>query len=73
MDLAEKIKPITINGKEYLIAMVHPLPYYLLKVLSARAKWYHGQWVKRYNKWRASRGESEYQEVEGEVGIYGNT
>ena len=62
--------PITMDDKEYLVMIMHPRSSYLLKVLCARVKWHHEQWVKRYNKWRASRGESVYQEIEGEFGTW---
>ena len=63
--------PIEIDGVKHYFAFVHPRTLYLLKVLTARANWYHDLWVKRYNLWRASRGESPYQEIEGEIGTFG--
>ena len=59
----------TEDGQRYFCMMLHPRPYYLLKVITARAEYKHRRWVERYNKWRASRNEPPYQEIEGEVGI----
>lgn len=62
-------RPITIDGKEYYVVMMHPYQAYQLKVISARDKYKHEQWVKRYNRWRTSRGEALYQEIKGEIGV----
>ena len=64
----QRIKPVTIDGKDYYIMMLHPRQKYLLEVSVARDKYKHAQWVKRYNKWCSSRGEPLYQEAEGEIG-----
>ena len=64
------LEPIVLNGKKYYAMFVYPGTHYLLKVCSARYKWYHSQWVKRFNRWRLSRGELPYQEVEAEIGTY---
>ena len=37
---------------------------------NAREKYKYEQWEIRYNRWRASRGESPCQETEAEVGVF---
>ena len=66
-----EIKPITIEGKKYLCVIMHPETHYRLKVLLARSKYKHEQWIARYNRWRAGRGESLYEEIEPQVGTLG--
>lgn len=66
----KRFESIEIEGEKYYIMMMQPRQSYDLNVLFARDKYKHKQWVKRYNKWRASRGELPYQEVEGEFGVW---
>lgn len=50
--------------RDYII--IHPAAHYQLKVLSARAKYRHGRWIPRWEKWSGKK----YIEVEGEFGIW---
>ncbi len=60
-----RLANIIMVGKEYCLLEMHPSQHYALKVMAARWKYKHQRWVERFNKWRASRGESPYQEIEG--------
>lgn len=61
-------KPIEIDGRKHYIMMVHPANHYTLRVIVAKDKYKHEQWVPRYNKWRASQGLPDYVETEPEHG-----
>lgn len=68
----QQVEPVIIDGKKYYVMLLHPQQEYTLRVVAARDKYKHEQWVIRYNKWRANRGESPYQEIEGEIGAFEN-
>ncbi len=53
---------------EPLYMAIHPDQHYKLRVIFAKDKYKHEQWIPRYNKWRASQGLPPYVEVEGEYG-----
>ncbi len=51
-------------------AMVHPDNYNALISMKAKNEYKHSQWVKRYNRWRQSKGESPNKTIVGEVGTF---
>ena len=47
----QKIAPITIEGKKYLIVKMHPVTHYKLKVLLVRHRYKYTQWLIRHKRW----------------------
>ena len=64
--MKDLLTSVTTEGKEYYYMCIHPRTHYLLKVLSARAKYKHRRWIPRWEGWSGK----EYIEVEGELGVF---
>ena len=65
-----KLTPMLINDRECYVEMMHPRALCILEVASARTRYHHERWVERYNRWRASRGEAPYIEIEAGTGTF---
>ena len=65
-----RLEPISVDGDDYWIIMMHPRQEFTLRSMVARENYKHEQWVKRHNRWRQSRGEPIYNPQPMEVGLW---
>jgi hypothetical protein len=62
---SQAIKPVTIDGKEMYVVLMHPNQNYALKTILARDRYKHEMHIKRWERWSGKK----YIEVEGELGL----
>ena len=70
IDILKELEDNPVPFKRYYYAYIHPDNLSAIMGIKAKNEYKHAHWVKRYNRWRASRGEPPYQEIKAVFGTF---